>query len=79
MKVAYLVGFCPMTRVVVEVANPEKLTQAEVDTLIAKAREQILENANEKLNEENADEIRIDNECPYGTIYTDNEESNECN
>lgn len=67
MKTAFLVSFCPMTRVVIEAANPDELTAEEQDMLVAKAREQIVQAAEEKLNGENIDEVRLDEECPYGT------------
>ena len=68
MKVAFLVSFCPMTRVVIEADDPENLTEEEQDLLVAKAREQIMQDANCKLNGENIDEVRHDDECPYGTF-----------
>ena len=68
MKVAFLVSFCPMTRVVIEAGDPENLTAEEQDLLVAKAREQIMQDANNKLNGENIDELRHDDECPYGTF-----------
>ena len=56
-----------MTRVVIEASDPECLTAEEQDMLVAKAREQIVQAAEEKLNGENIDEVRLDDECPYGT------------
>lgn len=67
-KTAFLVSFCPMTRVVIDVADPNNLTDDEQDALVAQAREQILQYADEKLNGENIDEVRTDAECPYGTL-----------
>lgn len=67
-KTAFLVSFCPMTRVVIEAADPDNLTDDELDLLVAKAREQILEYADEKLNGDNIDELCKDDECPYGTL-----------
>ena len=67
-KTAFLVSFCPMTRVVIEAADPDNLTAEEQDLLVAKAREQILEYADEKLSGDNIDEVRTDDECPYGTF-----------
>lgn len=57
-----------MTRVVIEAGDPENLTAEEQDLLVAKAREQIMQDANNKLNGENIDELRHDDECPYGTF-----------
>ena len=68
MKVAFLVSFYPMTRVVIEVGDPENLTTEEQDLLVAKAREQIMQDADSKLNGDNIDEVRHDDECPYGTF-----------
>ena len=68
MKVAFLVSFCPMTRVVIEAGDPENLTAEEQDLLVAKAREQIMQDADSKLNGDNIDELRHDDECPYGTF-----------
>ena len=67
-KTAFLVSFCPMTRVVIDVQNPDNLTEQEYDEIVAKAREQILENTDERINGENIDEVRTDDECPYGTF-----------
>ena len=71
-KTAFLVTLCPMTRVVVDVANPDELTDDEVEKIVQKARERILDDADNKLNCENIDEIVPDEECPYGTIQGDN-------
>lgn len=71
-KTAFLVSFCPMTRVVIDVQNPDRLTDEEQDLLVAKAREQILENADERINGDNIDEVRPDDECPYGTFKGEN-------
>ena len=57
-----------MTRVVIEVGNPENLTAEEQDLLVAKGREQIIQDADNKLNGDNIDEVRHDDECPYGTF-----------
>ena len=67
-KKAFLVSFCPMTRVVIDCDDPDNLTAQEQDELVAKAREQILKYADEKLDGDNIDEVRIDDECPYGTF-----------
>lgn len=71
MKTAFLVTLCPMTRVVVDVANPNDLTDEEVEKIVAKAHERILDDADTKLNCENIDKIVPDEECPYGTIKGD--------
>lgn len=70
-KTAFLVSFCPMTRVVIDVADPENLTAKEQDLLVAVARSQIMDDAEWKLNGENIDEVRLDDECPYGTLNCD--------
>lgn len=70
-KTAFLVTLCPMTRVVVDVANPNDLTDEEVEKIVTKARESILDDADTKLNCENIDEIVPDEVCPYGTIKGD--------
>lgn len=67
VKTAFLVSFCPMTRVVIECENPDNLTEQEQDELVAAAREKILKYADEKLDSDYIDEVRIDDECPYGT------------
>lgn len=67
-KTAFLVSFCPMTRVVIECEDPDNLTAQEQNELVATARDQILKYAGEKLNGENIDEVRPDDECPYGTL-----------
>lgn len=72
-KTAFLVSFCPMTRVVIEAADPDNLTDEEQDQLVRLAREQIVKDAVWKLNGENIDEVRPDDECPYGT-YPDEEQ-----
>lgn len=71
MKTAFLVSFCPMTRVVIDVENANNLTDEEQNKLIAKAREQIVEDANNKLNGENIDEVRADDVCPYDSKFDD--------
>ena len=70
-KTAFLVSFCPMTRVVIDVADPENLTPEEQDLLVAQARQQIMNLAEEKLNGENIADVRLDDECPYGTLNCD--------
>ena len=55
-----------MTRVVIEVGDPENLTTEEQNLLVTKAREQIMQDADNKLNGDNIDEVRKDDECPYG-------------
>jgi len=66
-KKAFLVSFCPMTRVVIDCEDSDNLTAQEQDELVATARDQILKYADEKLDGDNIDEVRIDDECPYGT------------
>lgn len=70
-KTAFLVSFCPMTRVVIDVADPENLTPEEQDLLVAQARSQIMDDAECRLNGDNIDEVRLDDECPYGTLDCD--------
>ena len=72
-KTAFLVSFCPMTRVVIDVADPVNLTAKEQDLLVSVARSQIMNWAEEKLNGDNIDEVRLDDECPYGTLAIDYE------
>ena len=70
-KTAFLVSFCPMTRVVIDVADPENLTPEEQDLLVAQARSQIMDDAECLLTCDNIDEVRLDDECPYGTLNCD--------
>ena len=70
-KTAFLVSFCPMTRVVIDVKDADNLTPEEQDLLVAQARQQIMDDAECKLNGENIDEVRLDDECPYGTLNCD--------
>jgi len=60
-----------MTRVVIDVADPENLTPEEQDLLVAQARSQIMDDAECRLNGDNIDEVRLDDECPYGTLDCD--------
>lgn len=59
-----------MTRVVLDVADPDNLTDQEEAILVDKACEKILHDARNKINGDNINEIVKDNECPYGS-YTD--------
>lgn len=65
MKRAFLVGFCPMTRVVIDVENPLNLTEDEERQISVAAREQMADNLGDYLNLDNVDEIREDEELPY--------------
>lgn len=67
MKKAFLVGFTPLTRVVMDVPTDfEPVHHPGIaKEIIAKAREQIIENAPDKLNLENCDRLEEDTECPY--------------
>ncbi len=60
-----------MTRVVIDVKDVDNLTPEEQDLLVAQARQQIMDDAECKLNGENIDEVRLDDECPYGTLDCD--------
>lgn len=72
MKKAFLVTFCPTTRVVVDVPDnflvdiikpQDNFVWAKI---VSAAREQIIENGIEDyLNEDTVDEIVLDEELPY--------------
>lgn len=66
-KTAFLVSFCPMTRVVIDVKDADNLTPEEQDLLVAQARSQIMDDAECRL----INEVRLDDECPYGTLDCD--------
>ena len=68
MKKAFLVSFCPMTRIVIDVADKDNLTDDELDVLIETARNQILEDSDNYIIVDNLDEVKPDDECPYGTF-----------
>lgn len=57
VKATYDVAFCPMTNVEVEVANPIKPTEAEMETIISKAIEKIMTNPDDYINEENLQSV----------------------
>lgn len=65
MKIAFLVGFSPMTRVVVDVEDPLNLTEDEEQQISVAAREQMADNLEDYLNLDNVDEIREDEDLPY--------------
>jgi len=73
VKRAFLVSFCPMTRVVVEVPvfydpgaeDMDAEEQDVTDRIIRTAREQILSEAAEYINGDNLDRIEEDDEMPY--------------
>ena len=66
MKKAFLVTFCPTTRVVVDIENDNLEDVFEFFKVIRAAREQIEEvGIEEYLNGENIDEIVLDEELPY--------------
>lgn len=75
MKTAFLVSFCPMTRVVVDVEleddpNIYGLFDKYRDKIILAAREQIIDNGIEEyLNGDNLEDIITDEECPYPQSY----------
>lgn len=60
-----------MTRVVIDVKDADNLTPEEQDLLVAQARQQIMDDAECRLNGDNIDEVRLDDECPYGTLNCD--------
>lgn len=73
-KKAFLVGFAPLTRVVVDVPedfNPDNADASpEIrDSIIAAARERIVSLAAEKLDGDNCDRLEEDLECPYEPKY----------
>ena len=72
MKTAFLVAFSPMTRVVVDVVNPEDLTEEEQVLISRTAREQMSESLGDYLNLETNDVMDVDTECPYNAA-TDEE------
>ena len=66
MKKAFLVTFCPTTRVVVDVKDENLEDVFEFSKVVKAAREQIQEiGIEEYLNCENIDEIILDEELPY--------------
>lgn len=66
MKKAFLVTFCPTTRVVVDVEDESLEDVFEFSKVVKAAREQIEEVGIEKyLDGENVDEIILDEELPY--------------
>ena len=75
MKTAFLVCFCPMTRAVIDVKDPNNLTDEEYESLAEIARERMLNFGIEGyLNAENLDfdGTRPDTEIPYGCHVEDN-------
>lgn len=73
-KKAFLVGFAPLTRVVVDVPedfNPDNADASpEIrNSIIAAARERIVSLAAEKLDGENCNRLEEDLECPYEPKY----------
>ena len=66
MKKAFLVTFCPTTRVVVDIEDESLEDIFEFSKVVEAAREQIEEvGIEEYLNGENIDEIVLDEELPY--------------
>ena len=66
MKKAFLVTFCPTTRVVVDVKDESLEDVFEFSKVVKAAREQMEESGIEwYLNGENIDEIILDEELPY--------------
>lgn len=68
MKKTFLVGFTPLTRVVIDVPENYKAAPDNDATsikIINAARRQILECAADKLNLENCDILEEDTEVPY--------------
>jgi len=68
MKKAFLVGFSPMTRVVVDVKDDKNPLDDpyEFAKIVRSAREQMCDNTiAEYLNGDTIDEIIEDMECPY--------------
>lgn len=75
-KKAFLVGFGPLTRIVVDV--PEGYNPAEdgdvTDGIIRAAREKMLSDAANYLCGDNCDCLEEDTECPFGTLQEDGED-----
>ena len=57
IKATYDVAFCPITNVEVEVANPSKPTETEMETIISQAIEKIMANPDDYINEENLQSV----------------------
>lgn len=64
-KVAFLVSFSPMTRVVVDVENPDDLTDDERSKIVVATREKMSESLGDYLSGETVDEMYPDTEIPY--------------
>ena len=73
-KKAFLVGFAPQTRIVVDV--PEGYNPAEdgdvTDRIIREARAKMLSDAANYLCGDNCDRLEEDTECPFGAFEDDN-------
>ena len=72
MKRAFLVGFSPMTRVIVDVEDETLKNEYEFAKVVTAAREQIIKNGiADYLNSESVDEIILDTECKYDENFDD--------
>lgn len=72
MKRAFLVGFSPMTRVIVDVEDETLKNEYEFAKVVTAAREQIIKNGiADYLNSESVDEIVLDTECKYDENFDD--------
>ena len=72
-KKAFLVSFCPQTRVIVDVPDDfdggfDTLAASEI---IKAAREKIMSDPENYLYGDNCDDMAEDLECPYGTFGED--------
>jgi hypothetical protein len=78
-KVAKLVTFCITTRVIVNESDKRESKwdwEEEDAEAIKKAIPEILSDAANYVIGDNVSEIWDDDECPYGTLKTDNDDNN---
>ncbi len=71
MKIAFLVTFSPMTRVVVDVEDSSLEQGDDYLKVVRAARNQMLEDIMDYLNGETVDSIEEDTEIPYPEGYND--------
>lgn len=66
MKKAFLVTFCPTTRVVVDVRDEKLENETDYKTVVHQAIEKMLNNnLYDYLSLDNVDTIKLDEELPY--------------
>ena len=72
-KKAFLVSFCPQTRVVVDVPDDYdgNFYTPTASEIIKAAREKIMSAPEDYLFGDNCDDITEDLECPFGTLSED--------